>query len=121
VDSAERPRVREVIGPEAEQLVFLFCFGDRRRLMAENDGPPYTWTDHRTGATLELDAETFRDLVVLEVANFVEQLPHIDAVSDTVIADMEARIAAQDRWLEPVMRADLQAALARRRGREAAR
>lgn len=121
VDSAERPWVREVIGPEAEQLVFLFCFGDRRRLMADNDGPPYTWTDHRTGATLELDEETFRNLVVLEVANFVEQLPHIDAVPDTVIADMAARIAAQDRWLEPVMRADLQATLARRHRREAER
>ena len=115
VARSERTRVRIVIGAEAERLAFLFSCGDRRRLLLELDAPPYVWTDHASNASVELDGETFRCLVVLEAANFVEQLPFLDAVSDEVIADMQRRFAVQERWLTPAIREALDEAVARRR------
>lgn len=112
VGLAERSRVRAAIGSRAERLVYLFCYGDRRSLMLDNHASPYVWTDYRDGTRVELDDETFRSLVMLEAANFIEQLPFIDVIPDAVIADMEHRLAAQRRLCSPLMRDDLRAALA---------
>jgi hypothetical protein len=116
-----RARIAELIGAEAEVLVHFFCFGDRRRLMLDNVRPPYVWTDHRDGSTQALAEAEFQALVLLEVANFVEQLPYIGSVPDAVIDDMEHRLRHQDRWYSAQVRADLAAALAARRSLRPAR
>ncbi len=119
VARSERARVRDVIGAKAEVPAFLFSFGDRRRLLLENDEPPYFfWTDHASNASLALDVETFRCLVVLEAANFIEQLPFLGTVPEGVITDMRRRLARQDRWLTPAIRDALHEAMAQRRNQE---
>ena len=105
-----------MIGAEAERLTFLLSCGDRRRLLLENEGPPYLWIDHASNPRLELDVGTFRCLVVLEAANFVEPFPFLDTVPDDVIADVQRRLAVQERWLTPAIREALPEAVARRRG-----
>lgn len=117
VDWIDRPRVRAAIGESAEYLAHLFCAGSRRRLLLKNPSPPYFWADHTAGTRLEIDEHTLSALVVIEAANFVDQLPFIDAVPQTTVDDMERRFDAQRRHLSPTIREDLRAALGMRRAR----
>ncbi len=73
-----RDKVRNLIGDEAEQLVWLFCFM-RRRTFADNIGRESDWrlqarSDNRWHP---LTREQFQDLANLTVANAVEALPHL--------------------------------------------
>ncbi len=122
----ERPRVRALIGEGSERLVYLFGFGDRRRLLLENHAPPHTWTAHAgqtSDASEAIDDETLAALVLIEAANFLEQLPHVDAIESSTVQDMRRRFAAQRRhipapiWQE--IEATLGAALEVRRARGA--
>jgi hypothetical protein len=73
----ERDRVRERIGARAERLVHLYST-IRRRTLYENlaRGAPYTVVDRATGETLPLAGiQELVDLMTLDVANRVEQLP----------------------------------------------
>ena len=97
--ATDRPRIRNVIGNAAEDLVYLFSFGDRRRLSIDNRTPPYLWTSHSGDERAEIDDKTLGWLVLVEAANFVEQLPHIDSISETTIDDMMQRFDAQERHL----------------------
>jgi len=74
---SERDRVRERIGARAERLVHLYST-IRRRTLYENlaRGAPYTVVDRATGETLPLGGiEELADLMTLDLANRVEQLP----------------------------------------------
>ncbi len=102
--ATDRPRIRNVIGSAAEELVYLFSFGDRRRLLLDSRTAPHLWTSHSGDERAEIDDETLGWLVLVEAANFVEQLPHIDSVSDATIDDMMQRFDAQKRHLPPHVR-----------------
>jgi hypothetical protein len=115
--ATDRPRIRDVIGSAAEELVYLFSFGDRRRLLLDNGMPPHSWTSHSGDERAEIDDETLGWLVLIEAANFVEQLPHLDSVSDATIDDMTQRFDAQKRHLPPHVRHALREAHATRLGR----
>jgi hypothetical protein len=76
IDPGDRARVRARIGAEAEALVHLYAVMVRRSLHATlRAGPPYRVVDRRTGAALPLDARQLADLLTLDLANRVEQLP----------------------------------------------
>ena len=73
-----RDKVRNLIGDEAEQLVWLFCFM-RGRTFADNIGRESDWrlqarSDNRWHP---LTREQFQDLANLTVANALEALPHL--------------------------------------------
>ena len=83
-----RDRIRQLIGPDAEMLVYIFCMSDRKRLLLENQSPPYNWTNHRTGQKSRITDDVLNELVEIEVANFVDQLPFRKTKPDPVLTDM---------------------------------
>ena len=86
-----RDNVTLLIGERAEALVFILGMSDRKRLLLENQSPPYCWIDHRTGETIEIDNNLMSILVEIEVANFIEQIPFLTEDADSVIRDMRHR------------------------------
>lgn len=92
--TASRDELRLLIGEHAEALVFAFGMSDRRRLLLENQSPPYSWINHRTGEKTEIGEAFLNSLVEMEVANFFEQLPFRTDKADSVIRDMRLRFEA---------------------------
>ena len=86
-----RDDVRLLIGEQAEALVFVFGMSDRKRLLLENRSPPYCWIDHRSGVQTEISDDLLNNLVEIEVANFIEQMPFLTNKADSVICDMYHR------------------------------
>ncbi len=86
-----RDDVRLLIGEQAEALVFVFGMSDRKRLLLENRSPPYRWIDHRTGEQTEICDDLLNNLVEIEIANFIEQMPFRTDKADSVIRDMQHR------------------------------
>ena len=111
LDPESRPQLQALIGHYAEQLVFLFGFSDRKRLLLENIQPPFFWVHHRTGERTEIGTDTLNHLIEIEVANFIEQMPHLDDLSATVIHDMSTRFTAHFSRLSAGARAAVQHAL----------
>jgi len=74
---AERGRVRARIGARAERLVHLYSTIARRTLYENlGRGAPYTVVDRGTGEAIALEGvEELADLMTLDVANRLEQLP----------------------------------------------
>jgi hypothetical protein len=72
---AERARVRELIGADAERLVFAFCASPRDALLAAAEARkmvvsiPTRWKDVAIG----LDARDVADLLIIHAANLAEQ------------------------------------------------
>ena len=75
----DRARVRERIGSEAEALVHLYGTMVRRSLYDTlARGAPYRVVDRTTGADVPLrDVQQLADLMTLDVANRLEQLPRV--------------------------------------------
>jgi hypothetical protein len=78
---ADRPRVRELVGADAERLVFAFCACRRDALlsaaatptaMAESGAPVKLATRWR-GVTAQLARRDLAELMVIHAANLVEQ------------------------------------------------
>jgi SAM-dependent methyltransferase len=72
---ADRDRVREHIGAEAEELVYLFCVAERPSLYANVGRPgPHRIVDRRTREPVALrDSQQLADLVTLDAANALGQ------------------------------------------------
>jgi len=71
----ERDRIRDVIGREAEELAYLFCVSDRRGFFAGSVEDYNVLTDLVHDCPLRVARQTFVELVEIEVANVVEQVP----------------------------------------------
>ena len=76
-ERAERARVRELVGVDAERLVFAFCACKREALSAaiEDEGSggvsvPARWK----GVTVHLERRELADLMVIHAANLAEQI-----------------------------------------------
>jgi hypothetical protein len=74
-DLRMRERIREVIGPQAEWLVYVFCVTDRRCFYDHLGETRFRVRDVALRGHLELDREMLAGLIEIEVANVVEQLP----------------------------------------------
>jgi hypothetical protein len=71
-----RDEVRQVIGDEAEYLVWLFCMMRRETLFDRLDKDRNFSVQHRlTGEWIPLTAAQFHDLVTLSFANCLEAFP----------------------------------------------
>jgi hypothetical protein len=76
-DLGERERIRKAIGDRAEELAYLFCVTDRKGFFEQLDARPpvlVSWADKRD---VEVSPETLRDLVEIDAANFLEQMPRV--------------------------------------------
>lgn len=75
---ADRARVRELVGAEAEDLIFAFCGCRRASLLAaaeaRNTGLPASLPTRWRGTALRLTARQLGELMVLHAANLVEQV-----------------------------------------------
>lgn len=91
LETTYRQRLRELIGEYAESLVYIFCMSDRKKLLMDNFSEPFFWVNHSTGEKTELSGGFLGDLVELEAANYVEQLPFGTVETDAVFHDMRTR------------------------------
>lgn len=100
-DLALRPMIAARIGPEAEELAWLFCACDRMAL------PRLTATGERLlpGRLLPepvpISEATLRALAEIEIANVLEQVPPGPLASVELRAKLAGRWASFDGWLTP--------------------
>lgn len=71
-----RARIRDVIGPEAELLVYFFCVTDRRCFYEHLGESHFQLRDIAHDCDLTLDRDSLAALIEIEVANMVDQLPY---------------------------------------------
>ena len=74
-DMGMRKKIREAIGSQAEQLVYVFCVTDRRCFYEHLGESSIYLHDIVHDCDLELERDTLAALIEIEVANVVEQLP----------------------------------------------
>jgi hypothetical protein len=78
VPLSQRVRVQELIGNEAESLVWLFCFMNRQTLAGNiRRSEDFAVTHRLTGEQLPLTNQQFGDLVNLTFANELEAYPRM--------------------------------------------
>ena len=75
----ERPAVRRVIGERAEQLVYLFCVTDRSEFYGQVESERPRLHDPVRDEAVAIDRATLADLIEIEAANVLEQLPRRSA------------------------------------------
>jgi hypothetical protein len=73
-DLADRKRIAEVIGPQAEELAFLFCTTDRTGFFTEADKPNPALINTATKKSVPVSSVTLDALIEIEVANYIEQV-----------------------------------------------
>ena len=112
LELSERQRIRNLIGDYSEFLVYVFCMGDRKRLLLENQRMPFTWVNRVNGEKTEISCKTLCDLVELEAANYVEQLPFGTVRSKAVFDDMSNRFEAADGFMSVSARVAVAEAIA---------
>ena len=93
LETMYRPQLQELIGREAENLVYIFGLSDRKRLLLENQKPPYFWINYLTDERSEIEADVLNNLVEIEIANFIEQLPYLNDLESSVFNDMRTRFS----------------------------
>ena len=91
-----RQQLRSLIGEYAESLVYIYCMSDRKKLLMENQSPPFYWVSHNSHEQTRLSRDVLVDLIALEAANYVEQLPFGTVKTDAVFHDMRIRFESVD-------------------------
>jgi len=111
LETFHRQGLRALIGEYAELLVYIFCMSDRKKLLMDNQSAPFYWSSHLTNKTKELSAETLGDLVQLEAANYVEQLPFGTVKANAVFEDMRTRFESAESRMSVSARKAVQQAI----------
>lgn len=74
----ERRLVTNRIGEKAEQLAFLYARSSRESLYSNLDhAQPYSLRDFVTGKVVKIDERALAELLTIDLANTLEQLPRI--------------------------------------------
>jgi len=89
---SERELLTSWIGPEAENLVYLYCASDRRKASPE-DGWPWTLHDRFTSARVTTPDHVARALLDITLANEIDILQHA-RLSPADRAELGALVAA---------------------------
>lgn len=74
-DMSLRGRIRDVIGGDAEWLVYVFCVTDRRCFYDHLGESRFSLRDRVHDHDLEIDRDALSALIEIEVANMIEQIP----------------------------------------------
>lgn len=109
-DLADRKRIADIIGPQAEELAFLFCTTDRMSFFTEADKASPMLVDTTTRKSVSVDTPTLRSLIEIEVANRLEQFQP-DAASANLIDSMRYMLKAGGRHMTRPAREELAQAL----------
>lgn len=78
----KRERVREIIGADAERLLYNFCvmtyesLGKSLRRVLKPDGQPDLW-DRCTGKRLDVNREDFNELLWVKLADLLAHVPQL--------------------------------------------
>ena len=75
-DMSMRDEIRDVIGVQAERLVYLFCVTDRRCFYEQLGESRFSLRDIVHDCDLDVDRNTLAALIEIEVANILDQVPH---------------------------------------------
>jgi hypothetical protein len=87
-----RDTIRDLIGPEAELLAYVFCVTERPKVFLANIGAArIAMRDYHTNGVLLLSRAQLRDLLEIEAANSLEQGgKNTDALQRLLAADISA-------------------------------
>jgi hypothetical protein len=81
----DRPLLRQILGADAEAIAYHYCVCSKRQLHEGlASGPPYRVVDARRNEQIELGAQLFRDLILLDLANEIEQQPRVREAPDVL-------------------------------------
>ncbi|MCU1594722.1 MAG: hypothetical protein JWO12_2114 [Frankiales bacterium] len=72
----ERPVLRDAIGVEAEELVYLYAASDRVPFYRQLGQPLLVWTDRFTRSSVTKDPAEIAPLIELTVANELDVVEH---------------------------------------------
>jgi hypothetical protein len=112
VPPSDRQKIREQIGVEAEELVYLYCSCSRSSLYSNIDlGSPHFIRDSKSGELIYVGSETFARILTLDLANALEQIPRLDLGADIISADLAMHKKAS-RFLPEIAVTELNQALA---------
>lgn len=94
--STDRQRLRDVIGPDAEALVYLYGACDRERTYPELGRRPLPAADRFTTTSNMIDGADLRDFAVLTIVNELDVARHaqLPASTRTQIRDLVAALAS---------------------------
>jgi hypothetical protein len=85
VSAEDRPLLQQVIGERAESVAYHYCACAKASLHeCLKSGPPYRVRDLKRNEPVELSEGLFQDLVILDLANEVEQQPRIQEEADVL-------------------------------------
>ena len=92
----ERERLREVIGADAEALVYLYDACDRKATYRHLGADPLPLTDRFTEVVVRLGGEDLTDFALLTVTNELDVLRHatLDEATRQGLRDLFAAMAA---------------------------
>jgi hypothetical protein len=91
ISYSRRQSIRQIIGPRAELLAYLFCIADRRTFFDESIKSRPSVHDRLTRRTIPVSPKVMRALAEIEAANYVEFLPHT-AMRKRELRDFRAKI-----------------------------
>ena len=93
---AERYRLRETIGDEAEELVYLYDACDRKATYPHLGANPLPLTNRFTGEIVRLGGEDLTDFALLTVTNELDVLRNasLDDATRQALRDLFAAMAA---------------------------
>lgn len=72
----QRPRIQQIIGDDAENLVYLFCMANRHTFFAGQVAAPYRIPLPSLDTEVEVGDATFSALLEIEAANIVDGALH---------------------------------------------
>lgn len=99
-DPADRTRISDVIGIEAEVLAYLFCTSDRALFFGQAGAGEPTVFDREAEATVPVTKEQLTALLEIEVANCVEQF-RPDSNTERRVRAFERMLELGERTLTP--------------------
>ncbi|MEU6904372.1 cyclophane-containing peptide 2OG-Fe(II) oxygenase YhhC [Streptomyces coeruleorubidus] len=89
ISTGARKRVRDLVGGEAEKLAYLFSTISRRSLCESiRLNPPFSLPRHDGGTVMVSESE-LRGLLLIDLANSLEQLPRIEMPHDALREEWE--------------------------------
>lgn len=104
VSATSRKAIAGMIGAEAEELAYLYCRVERSSLYAALDcQPPYLLQDYKTQHAVSIDDTMLSKLMVLDLANSIEQLPRIKMSDDMLDAERKVYLKAIRHFPRPAV------------------
>ena len=107
LDLAERATLREIIGPAAEALVYLYGVCDRRRTWSRLGDTSQVW-NRFTHQAEPLTAAQVRSFVDLNIVNELDVIEHNPSIAEAHGAELYALFVSWSRFASPAVMGEVQ-------------